>query len=914
MQLKSFLILIPTLLLIACTPKEESGAGARDGLLPPEPLPEIDARTKITPEAEPVSKAQLDAAARMEKADPSLKIEWNQRTGTPRRISSTKTFLTQASDRSHPDIVRGFVAQNQTLFGISRQLADSLVVRSESVSEGSPALKDVIKQSLVRVELAQTVRGRSVYGAKLLATLAGDGRLASVVGELVPNVSASATVAEPTLSATEALEIAGKSIQIDMDASKIRATGDPVGEEQRQTFAQGTQFNKDVLARLLYFPVSPPELRLAWEIYVGKAQDVHHYHFVVDAVNGDILLRRSVTLFDIPRWFVYAPPTQNPAPLFPGPNPPDGSQGVLIPPTLIQTDGDPAASPNGWLGGPAGDPDGWIVGVTATLGGNNAIVLADIDANGEFRDVVDPIMEDVNGVQTRTFRYPADFSASPLVEANMQASVVNAFYTASWFHDRMYSFGFDEQAGNHQMENVSGDGVPVDPLVVIIQSQADIAVNNPFLYPAVDGSFNLLNAAFFTGPEPDRDAAFDQHTFIHELTHALTTRIVGGPDFIGLFDGIQARGMNEGYSDWYAMALLTPSSSGPNDLHAVAGWGSYHLFKDFGDPPFTFAFEDNYHYGLRRYPYSTFIGISPLTFADIDPAQFDASGVPESPFFPAITAYIISQGGDPIPADEVHNVGEIWALLLWEVRANLMSEYGTEIGNELALQLVTDSLFSIHQQFPTFTEARDALLLADSIRTGGQNHCHIWWGFAKRGLGINAQAPVDGTANGVVENRSAPFECGSQTGEYASTNGIGLVAANNSSAELRYLTDGSAYAFGSGDIFSYVPIQLPHEATITRLKCVVADETDAGYIQVSLLRGPINVDDGVTGNRSIANTVTFPTPSQPGFQELVGTANAERAKVNNSRYGYFLRVDFLDNPSGSSAVLKFRGCAVEFEV
>lgn len=912
MQIKSCTCLLLTFLLLACG-NEEPNAGFQEKLLPPEPLPEIDARVEIKPSAERISEAQLDAAARLENADPSIRIEWNQRTGTPRRIFSTKTFLTQASDQSHANIVRTFLAQHQMLYAASNEFIDNLVVRSESISKGSPVLKDIIKEDLGRVELAQTLRGRPVYGAQLLATLTGDGRLAAVVGEIFPHVSESSTEAEPSISAIEALQIAGKSVEIDMDLAEVRSTSDPTGEEQRQTFAQGTLFNKEVIARLLYFPVSPREPRLAWELYVGKAKDVHHYHVIVDAVTGDIILRRSVTFFDVPRWLVYPPPTQNPAPLFPGPNPPDGSQGAEIPPTLIQTDGDPAASPNGWLGGPAADADGWIVGLTATLGGNNVVTLADIDANEEFRDVVDPIMEDVNGVQTRTFRYPADFTSPPLLEANMKASVVNAFYTANWFHDRMFMFGFDEGAGNHQMENASGNGLGGDPLAIIIQFQDPLWENAPFLYPSIDGTSNLLNASFFTGPEPDRDAAFDQHIFIHEMTHAVTTRIVGGPDVIGLSNGAQARGMNEGFSDWYSLAMLTPVTSGPNALHAAGSWGTYHLFKGFGDPPFTFEFEDNYHYGIRRYPYSTFIGLSPLTFADIDPAQFDAGGVPESPFWQEIAAYIASQGGDPIPADEVHNVGEIWALMLWEVQANLMSKFGSEIGTELALQLATDSLFYIPYDTSTFTEARDALLLADATRTGGLNHCDIWWGFAKRGLGVNAYAPIDGTANGVVEDMSAPFECGSQTNKYASTNGIGLVATTNSSGELHYLTDGSAYASGPGDIFSFVQIQLPHQATITRLKCVVVDETDSGYIQVSLIRGPINVNDPVVGGQSIAHTVTFPNTAQPGFQELVGNANTQRAKVDNSRYGYFLRVDFLDNPSGLAALLKLRGCVVEFE-
>jgi extracellular elastinolytic metalloproteinase len=39
---------------------------------------------------------------------------------------------------------------------------------------------------------------------------------------------------------------------------------------------------------------------------------------------------------------------------------------------------------------------------------------------------------------------------------------------------------------------------------------------------------------------------------------------------------------------------------------------------------------------------------------------------------------------------------------------------------------------------PTFFDARDAIIQADQILTGGENFCTLWEGFAARGLGRDA--------------------------------------------------------------------------------------------------------------------------------------------------------------------------------
>ena len=151
----------------------------------------------------------------------------------------------------------------------------------------------------------------------------------------------------------------------------------------------------------------------------------------------------------------------------------------------------------------------------------------------------------------------------------------------------------------------------------------------------------------------------------------------------------------------------------------------------------------NYYFGIRRYPYSTSLTNCPGTFADIDPGQASShSGVPLNP---AIAD----------TATEIHNLGEIWCDALWDARANLIAQYGFTNGNQLILQLVTDAM-SLTPANPTYPEARDAIIQADLVNTGGQNYQALWSAFAKRGLGFGAIAPDSSTTSGVVESYVVP--------------------------------------------------------------------------------------------------------------------------------------------------------------
>lgn len=62
---------------------------------------------------------------------------------------------------------------------------------------------------------------------------------------------------------------------------------------------------------------------------------------------------------------------------------------------------------------------------------------------------------------------------------------------------------------------------------------------------------------------------------------------------------------------------------------------------------------------------------------------------------------------------------------------------------------------------PSFFDARDAIIEADRILTGGENVCLLWKGFAKRGLGFDAQVqgrtPWGGGIRTDVSSRSFFF-------------------------------------------------------------------------------------------------------------------------------------------------------------
>ncbi len=210
---------------------------------------------------------------------------------------------------------------------------------------------------------------------------------------------------------------------------------------------------------------------------------------------------------------------------------------------------------------------------------------------------------------------------------------------------------------------------------------------------------------------------------LHELTHGTSNRLHNNAS--GLTTTMSG-GMGEGWSDFYARALLASAAENANGIFTTGGWVTNEIVA---------GYTDNYYYGIRRFPYAVMSNVgangrphNPLTFADIDPAQISLTdgAFPRGPIGSA-------------SAFQVHNIGEVWASALNEVRARYIARLGFAVGNQRILQFVTDGM-KLDPVNPTLLQGRDAIIAAANAGGGtAADVADIWAGFAVRGMGASAQ-------------------------------------------------------------------------------------------------------------------------------------------------------------------------------
>jgi uncharacterized repeat protein (TIGR01451 family) len=494
-------------------------------------------------------------------------------------------------------------------------------------------------------------------------------------------------------------------------------------------------------------------------------------------------------------------------------------------------------------------PGGWVSENNPSTSGNNATAFLDRDLDFS-PDVLPP-----QGGMSRVFDFPLDLTSDPSTYAS--ASTVQLFYRANWYHDRLYDLGFTEAAGSYQVDNFGRGGLDNDPVICLVQAGADVGnTDNSVFMPAPDGESGYCMMYTFTGPTPDRDGSLDQEIVCHELTHGLSERLVGQGVMIS---ALQSQGLAEGWSDFYALSLLSEASDDVDGNYPAAAYAGYRLY----------GLQQNYYYGLRRYPYTTDMSRNPLTFKDIDPTQASTHfGVPVSP--------ILGNG----QADEVHNQGEVWCIALHEAWAAMVAKHGWSVGNEMLLQLVTDGM-KLGPANPTFLEARDAILQADQLNTGGANYNELWMAFAKRGMGYGARAPTSDTTVGVIEAFDFPpdvagtFPDGILEVSVTPINASALLAGATNSIFVR-VTDGpgvtnatiTATINGTNLVFrndglrpdalesdavysaSFVVPTNPSSVALTLVISAPDKDTSTNWVTYSIIKPP--------GNDDFANAIKVP--------------------------------------------------------
>lgn len=218
----------------------------------------------------------------------------------------------------------------------------------------------------------------------------------------------------------------------------------------------------------------------------------------------------------------------------------------------------------------------------------------------------------------------------------------------------------------------------------------------------------------------DLDGALDNGIVSHEWGHVLSGRLIA--DGNGLNTN-QAGGLGEGWGDFSALMLMVREEDAL--VPANAGWTGVYPSASY-----TSAVGNDFYFGIRRVPYSTDMTKDPLTFKHI------SNGIPLPTNVP------ISFGEDGSFNSEVHNTGEVWATMLWECYASLLSSGHLSFGEaQDRMKRYFVSSLKLTPPSPTLLEARDALLAA-AYATDPRDFDLFWKAFAKRGAGVGAVGPA----------------------------------------------------------------------------------------------------------------------------------------------------------------------------
>jgi hypothetical protein len=300
------------------------------------------------------------------------------------------------------------------------------------------------------------------------------------------------------------------------------------------------------------------------------------------------------------------------------------------------------------------------------------------------------------------------------------------------FHDFSYHLGFTERNYNLQVNNFGNTapgaypfGREGDPEVGNVQNGATLPAaigltrdnaNQITLQDGIPGItnqylFQPIAGAFYA---PCADGDLDASIYGHEYTHAISNRMVAGPDS-GL-SGPQSGAMGESWSDLVAVEYLNAFNYVPTSK---------------GENPFAVGIyaTGNKRTAIRNYG----MNHSPLNYSDV---------------------------GYDIVGPQVHADGEIWSATNFDLRQALVRKYNDRYpagnerlqkrcadgnlpadkcpGNRRWIQIMFDA-FLMQQSDTSMVTARDAYLGADMLRFNGANQRVLWDAFAKRGLGIEAK-------------------------------------------------------------------------------------------------------------------------------------------------------------------------------
>jgi hypothetical protein len=228
----------------------------------------------------------------------------------------------------------------------------------------------------------------------------------------------------------------------------------------------------------------------------------------------------------------------------------------------------------------------------------------------------------------------------------------------------------------------------------------------------------VQSARMVAGASVERDGTIDNMIVAHEWGHYLHHRLVE-------CGNRACAAESEGWGDFIALHMALREY---DDMDGAYAMDTYASFDASG------------YYGIRRLPYSVDPALNALSFRH----AADGEALPNT--------HPIKVGG---PNSEVHNAGEVWASMMWESYIALHKAHADDMTFSARRRLMSDYVVAgmmLAPTSPTFTEQRDALLMAAAARSK-DDFVTMATAFAKRGAGSCAVGPAknSGDFKGIKE-------------------------------------------------------------------------------------------------------------------------------------------------------------------
>ena len=486
------------------------------------PLPDFDIRLADTGEFADADLSSLQSKQQTQRTDKSvpaveqfraglntedkhnLRAVMND-TGAIKSLFVDGGALSEARSDSADNVARAFLKTNNEMFALSTGDVTNLQVTKEDVDQGTTFL-----------DYVQTVGGLKVFEGQVQVVVNKYGQVMNVrEGFLVdqPPAKLKSTLTEQKAIA-QALEYSGRTVFPSFAQTEARATK---GDAAR--FANPIDLGFQEITSELNVVRIRDESLLAWHIYAEVGPE-EWYEILVDAQNGDLLLRHNIYVFEA-QGTVY---TEAP------------DKGARV---LLSFVGDTSIN----------TAAGWM-GTSTVTTGNNVEAYLDTDAN----NAPDPnngagLSNGHASAANQDFTFPFSTTVDPRTQ---QAAVVtNLFYFNNIMHDFSYRLGFTESARNFQVDNFGRGGTGNDS--VRAEAQDGSGTNNANFATPPDGSRPRMQQFLFTAPTPDRDSSVDGDVVFHEYGHGISNRLIGNGSTA--LSGTQSGAMGEGWSDYWANTI-----------------------------------------------------------------------------------------------------------------------------------------------------------------------------------------------------------------------------------------------------------------------------------------------------------------------------------------------------------------------